>query len=65
MISLFTVQCSVGCTKIWRLHQKITEPSQKLGLTIRRKHTNFQLVPTTPYALTVAFCSKSSLRGIK
>ena len=31
----------LGCTKIWRLHQKITEPSQKLGLTIRRKHANF------------------------
>ena len=29
------------CTKIWRFHQKITDPSQKLGLTIRRKHANF------------------------
>ena len=31
----------LGCTKIWRLYQKITEPSQKLRLTIRRKHGNF------------------------
>ena len=58
-------KCTLGCTKIWRLHQKITEPSQKLGLTIRRKHANFQLVLTTPYALTVASCSKFSLRGVK
>ena len=35
------VICTIGCTKIWRLYQKITEPSQKLGLTIRRKHANF------------------------
>ena len=33
--------CLLGCTKIWRFHQKITEPSQKLGFTIRRKHANF------------------------
>ena len=32
---------TIGCTKIWRFHQKITEPSQKLCLTIRRKHANF------------------------
>ena len=33
--------CAVGCTKIWRFHQEIIEPSQKLDLTIRRKHANF------------------------
>ena len=32
---------TLGCTKIWQFHQKVTEPSQKLGLTIRRKYANF------------------------
>ena len=40
-ISIEQKGCTVGCTKIWRFHQKITEPSKKLGLTIRRKHANF------------------------
>ena len=35
------LQWLLGCTKIWPFHQKITEPSQKLVLTIRRKHANF------------------------
>ena len=35
------IQYTLGCTKIWRFYQKITEPSQKLGLTIRRKYANF------------------------
>ena len=47
------IYCIVGCTKIWRFPQNITEPSQKLGLSIRRKHANSLLVLTTPYALTV------------
>ena len=39
--SLGPYMCVLGCTKIWRFCQKITELSQKLGLTIRRKHANF------------------------
>ena len=35
------VKYIVGCTKIWRFHQKITEPSQKLGHTIMRNYANF------------------------
>ena len=38
---LTIVQCTLGFTKIWRFHQKITEPSQTLGLTIRRNLANF------------------------
>ena len=39
--TVYSIHYTVGCTKIWRFYQKITEPSQKLGLTIRRKHANF------------------------
>ena len=49
----YNVHCSVGCTKIWRFYQKITEPSQKLGLTYFRDHEAFGLLQDRRF---VHFC---------